>query len=196
MIKQEANAPLHWNYFIALEADMLRMARYVEMNKDNYNTYSIELVRLYLSACSEVDVVAGQLCRAVDSRKRPRSIDAYRQVLRPAFPEIEHAEVRIPRYGLVLRPWENWKGDTSPQWWSEHQKVKHQRDTNYRKGNLHNTVNAVAALFVLAIVHFRETSKERRLRPTPKLFEAERGLAYICPIAGGDMAFIIEQHPR
>ncbi len=62
------------------------------------------MVRLYLAACSEVDVVAGLLCDAVDPEAGADKIHQYRALLRTPFPEIEKTEVLIPRYGLRLRP--------------------------------------------------------------------------------------------
>jgi len=46
---------LHWNYFLALEADLGTLSRFVEFAEDNFATYSIEQVHLFLAAASEVD---------------------------------------------------------------------------------------------------------------------------------------------
>ncbi len=47
-------------------------------------------------------------------------------------------------------------------------------------------------MLVMTIVYFRKTSEERRLRPIPVLFTPAREMAYVCPVAGGDMALVIE----
>ncbi len=36
MIKQESDPLLHWNYFTAIEADVLRLSRFIELDKRNY----------------------------------------------------------------------------------------------------------------------------------------------------------------
>jgi len=59
---------LHWNYFLALESDLERVSRYIEFDKANFKTYSIELAHLLLAASSEVDVVAKTLCQRIDSK--------------------------------------------------------------------------------------------------------------------------------
>lgn len=41
MAIQRAAVPSHWNYFIALEEDLDRLARYVDLSGLNDNTYSI-----------------------------------------------------------------------------------------------------------------------------------------------------------
>ena len=57
----------HWNYFLALESDLGKLARFVEPTEANFRTFSLEIVRLFLAACSEIDVVAKQSIRRAGS---------------------------------------------------------------------------------------------------------------------------------
>ena len=78
----------HWQYLISLDNDLEELSRYIELNRANYKTFSVELVRLLLATCSELDVVAKALCEKIDpikKRKDLRSIDAYRLIIRPMF---------------------------------------------------------------------------------------------------------------
>lgn len=59
--------------------------------------------------------------------------------------------VLMPRFGLNLCPWENWSGKKNPLWWRDYNQVKHSRHEAFRQANLHNALNALAALFLLAI---------------------------------------------
>lgn len=47
---------IHWDYFILLEEDVIRVLHYIEPTEANYGTYGAELVKAYLSICSEIDV--------------------------------------------------------------------------------------------------------------------------------------------
>ena len=47
----------HWHYFISLEDEIVKISRFIEISEDNYDVYSIELTKLFLSICSEVDVI-------------------------------------------------------------------------------------------------------------------------------------------
>ena len=125
MAIQQSNSLFHWNYFIALESDLIRLSRFVEFTNDNFATYSIEIARLLQSACSEVDVLAYQLCLHLDTKSKADRIDKYRSVLRQGIPELESTNIEISRYGLSLTPWSNWQEDNTPIWWSDHNKVKH-----------------------------------------------------------------------
>ena len=73
---------LHWNYFIALEQDLLKISRFIEFNKANYKTYSIELSHLLLASSSEVDVVMKALCNLLDTSKKHEKVDHYRATIK------------------------------------------------------------------------------------------------------------------
>lgn len=196
MNRIDREALLHWNYYSALESDVVQLARFVELDQSNYNTHSIEIVRIYLAGCSEVDVIAKLLCNTVYPASTARKIDEYRKMLRGPFPEIERTEVTVPRYGLTLLPWSDWEHDQTPRWWSDYQLVKHQRAEYFSRGNLENVLNSVAGLLILTILYYRQTAKELHLRPIPVLFSPASALAYVCPIVGANMALVINDDSR
>ena len=45
------------NYYLKLEKQLNETSKFVEIAKDNYNTCSLEYLKLYLAICSEVDVL-------------------------------------------------------------------------------------------------------------------------------------------
>lgn len=152
----KAASRLHWNYFLALERDLEVVSRYVEFSVANYNTYSIELARLLLGAGSEVDVIAKLLCRQVTRGSKAEDINGYRTLLTHHLPELVDLQIRIPRYGLKLKPWEEWNGNVgNPQWWTSHNNVKHERDKRFREATLQNAIFSVAGLLVLTYLYCR-----------------------------------------
>ena len=50
----EAN---YWQYYLSFEEDVDRLFRYIEPAEYNFAVYSVELTRLYLAICSEIDVI-------------------------------------------------------------------------------------------------------------------------------------------
>lgn len=161
---------LHWNYFLALEEDLNRLSRFIKFTEDNNETYSIEIARLFLSTCSEVDVVSKQLCEKVDPGSNPGNIVDYRNILKRELPDLVNFEVTIPRFGTELNPWINWNEDKSPYWWSEHNDVKHERHNHFDKANLKNCINAMGGLFGLLLHLYNDEAREGDLIPVPKLF--------------------------
>ena len=168
-IKRELTR-IHWNYFLALEEDFERLSRFVELCDENDNVYSIEIARLFLSACSEVDVVLQQLCKKIDPSVDQKGINFYRDFIYPRLPDFTDFEVVIPRYGMSTCPWINWHDNRPPNWWSDHNKVKHQRHEHFDKANVKNCVNSLAGLFVAILYLYSEDARMADLAPTPKLF--------------------------
>jgi len=138
----------HWQYYLSLVEDIDRVSRYIDLAEDNYTTYSTEFTRLLLAAGSEIDVVAKLLCTKVDPSSKPSTIIEYGKVLSPKYSGLTSVEVSIPRAGLSFVPWHDWTNEGAPSWWSSYNKVKHERDKNFKDANLGNVLNAVAGLCV------------------------------------------------
>ena len=183
-INQTSKKFIHWNYFIALEEDLEKVARYIEFDEDNYSTYSLELAHLLLAASSEVDVVLKELCNKIKSSKNHTKMEHYRKTIKALLPELSNEEVTISRYGLTLTPLENLKNDKAPYWWEGYNDVKHHRDTKFNEANLKNTLNAVASLGLIVLYFYREelanekgiSSTEIDFRDVTKNFHSETSL--------------------
>lgn len=160
----------HWNYFLAIESDLLNVARYIEPCEKNYKTYSLELSRILLASASEVDVLLMELCKRLDPSGKADSIGKYKDVVLGSFPGLSRFEVSIPRWGLSLTPWSAWADDNKvPLWWTACNKVKHHRGSEFQKANLKNTLNSVAALFLVNLYFHKKEAEGGLLIPSPVL---------------------------
>lgn len=188
------SALLHWNYFLALESDLARLSRFVEFNEGNFDTYSIEMVHLLLATCSEVDVVMKQLCEMQPTHAHESNMDEYRALLANlADPALSNVRVSMSRFGLELTPWANWSNDENPDWWRDHNKVKHTRAKHYQRANLKNVLNAVSGLFVALIFHYRDEGEVRALIPAPQLLMAPRELINQAHTLGGETGLFYDR---
>lgn len=159
----------HWNYFLSIEEDISKLSRWIEPSESNYECYSLEIARLLMTAAAEVDVVAKLVCKCINPNSRARGIESYQKEIVGEFPNIYQAEVLVPRFGLTLKPWTNWRDEnTSPLWWKANNKVKHQRSEHFNQATLKNLFNAVAALLLLLILNYREEINQ--LSPKSTLF--------------------------
>jgi hypothetical protein len=145
---------VHWNYFLALENDATKLARFVEFHGDNFKTFSIELAHLLMAASSEVDVIAKLVCEQIQPNRNPRNILNYASIILPVEPKLASLTVMIPRFGVTLRPWVSWTATKPPLWWTAYNNVKHQRDTKFPDANLGHCLNAMAGLFSLTIYYY------------------------------------------
>ena len=137
-----------WNYFLSLERELEIISRYVEIAESNYSTYLIEISKLLFSATSEVDVVLKQICEKIDHSSNANNINSYYNIINVDLSQIFQEEVFIPKYGISFIPFENWDSKNSPFWWKAYNKVKHERNNHYAKGNLKNAIYALGGLLV------------------------------------------------
>jgi len=165
----------HWNYFLALDADLVVLSRYVEFAEANYKCYSLEMARILLAAAAEADVVCKQLCSSTSKASKADGIDAYREELNEAYPGVARLVVQIPRFRLRLQPWRKWTtGKSNPIWWGAYNGLKHRRHTDYQGANLENTLDAVAGLYVLLLYLHRIEAQYGLLIPDPQLLRPLR----------------------
>lgn len=146
---------LHWNYFLALESDMESIARYIEFDEANYDTYSIELARLLFAASSEVEIVAKDLCDILGvSLPKIATIKDWRKGLKSVIPHLSKESVFIPKYGLTLdTPFEKFSKNSTPDWWNSYNAVKHSRHDKFSQATLKNALLALAGLFIIIMYH-------------------------------------------
>lgn len=99
----------HWNYLLAIERDVDRLSRFVEFAERNFSCFSIEIARIILAAGAEIDVVCKLLCKKINATSSADNILGYRDEIKAAFPDIPNITVALPRFGLELTPWDEWR---------------------------------------------------------------------------------------
>jgi hypothetical protein len=138
MAVESTKIDAHWNYFLSMEQDLERLSRFVEVDKRNYECFSVEIARLLIAAAAEAEVVCKQLCQKLNTSSA-RNIHQYRKQIVQAYSVIPRFEVIAPRYGLHFKPWAKWKkANDVPLWWTAYNKIKHNRDSEYHRANLKN----------------------------------------------------------
>lgn len=142
----------------------------MEFDQRNYGSFGIEIARLLLACGAEVDIVCKQICRKLNPTSTADSINAYKNELLKSYPTLPAFEVLLPRFGLSLHPWDEWKKPRGvPQWWTAYNKTKHERHTEYHQANLKNALNAAAGLFVMDLYLYREKAVLGELLPQPQM---------------------------
>lgn len=164
----------HWSYLLAIERDLIELSRFVEFDEKNFDCFSIEIARILLSCGAEVDVVCKGICRAINTKSKADNIHEYRTEIKPRYPTIPLFQVSLPRFGLMLIPWDEWKkANGVPVWWTGYNKVKHERHAEYDKANLKNALNALAGLFVMAIHLLDSKGQLVESLPCPQLLSVD-----------------------
>jgi hypothetical protein len=165
----------YWEYFLAIEDDLVKTSRYVEFNQDNYNTYSIEFARIILASSSEVDVIAKLLYPPIykDGKEINRTICHHKKGITPRFPRFTTMEINVPKYGLTLQPWQDWLTNKSPFWWKSYNNVKHHRDQSYKEATLKNALYSVAGLLCIVLYYHKHGKNISYFDTQPQLLHPE-----------------------
>jgi hypothetical protein len=91
----------HWDYFLALEDDLAKLARYIHFSTDNLDTYSIEFARLLMASTQEIDVLFKQICAKHGDRSDKEA--GYRVFFSKGdYAKIRDIDVRVRSYGLTF----------------------------------------------------------------------------------------------
>lgn len=150
----------HWNYFLSIESDLDSMAKYVELDPENYKTFSVQFTKIIIEACSEVDVLLNQTSKCLgQSRVKPNFGHHFSLIESKAKTMISET-LEIEKYGITLNPYEEWQDGNEPSWHKAYNNLKHHRGEFYKEGNLENALLSVGALFT-TVVHFYQCSASR-----------------------------------
>jgi len=119
----------HWNFFRILESDLEKCFRYIEPTKSHYSVFSDEFGKIILLACSEIENALKTLARDITPEINIGGIKDCRESIIRKYPKFGLIKISLPRYGIVVQPWESWyENDTAPDWWSNgYNVVKHDR---------------------------------------------------------------------
>lgn len=151
----------YWKYYLMLESRFIEATRYVELNSDNYRTYSIDFANQIISIGSELDVffkVASNF--RLSDRK---NINHYYEKINSEYPNIKAQKVSIlDKKDIILQPFKKWDKECPGQleWWNSYNDIKHSRVLKFKEAKLENTINILAALFILEMYYFKTIFEE------------------------------------
>ncbi|XMO86402.1 hypothetical protein AAFN75_16570 [Algibacter sp. AS12] len=158
--KQEKEFSMqYWEYYCALESDFKKMSRFIDFSEEDLKTHSIELTRILLSACSELDVIFKDICFLINPTLKPQKVNDYRKIIRENWSEIIGEKVSVGFHFFNLQPFKPWENNETPKWWKMHNKVKHERNTYFKEANLENARNAICALFICVNYYYMKKLK-------------------------------------
>lgn len=144
-----------WRYYLILEERFENSIRYVELNTDNFSTYSIDFVNQIQMIGSEIDVIMKSMSgfNATDRK----SITDYATEILANYPSIVNWEVKVR--DISHKPFVGWNitsAANSLPWWEAYNNIKHGRDGNFREASLENVLNALMALYLLEMLYFKK----------------------------------------
>jgi hypothetical protein len=140
----------------AIEKDLRQVFDFIEPDDRNLNTFSTRLYEIFLRASTEFESNC-KLILSENGYSRKRDLDMR------DYKKIEQA-TRLSEYQIQLTIWANkprlleplllWSKGGSLDWYQKYNCVKHDRSRKFHLANLENTVEAVAALFIILFAQF------------------------------------------
>ena len=142
----------YWQLFLLLENRFLSLKTFIEFDTDNYKTFSHELLSLYLSIGSEIDVFLRAACNDLNANSNFYKL---RRKFESNFETLSNFQVNVSLFSVKLCPFQNQDQDAQIIWWKHYNEVKHQRDQKYGEASLENVLASLAGLFLLEKIYYR-----------------------------------------
>jgi len=97
------------------------------VEKENFNTFSVQFNRIYQSICSEIDCLLKEFCKQLEGESKAKNISAYCKVIQKHFKYFNSETVYFYKSRIELEPWKDWSDKNAPAWWTMYNNVKHHR---------------------------------------------------------------------
>ncbi|RZJ45875.1 MAG: hypothetical protein EON87_06430 [Brevundimonas sp.] len=165
-----AKEPSHYvRAYLLIQEDLKLLFEYVEPSDEARATYSYRIHALFMRTCIEIEAnfkaILAENTFSLPSNRTRQDMRDYRKV--DATHHLSSYEVMLPIWNgtpPVLRPFIPWlasRGVACPEgaplpWYQAYNASKHDRQDQFRKANLENLLDAVAALLILLASQFKD----------------------------------------
>ena len=119
---------------------------------------------MYLSICSEIEVVLKEICIKIDSNSKANNIHQCREAITKEFECFSQQQILCTKFSFTFTPWSHWGKEETPKWWRHYNNVKHNRNEHYNKATLANVLEALSALYMCNL--YLVFIEHKQLNPT------------------------------
>lgn len=164
----------YWQRFLYLETKLKELSNYIQIDQRNFNVFSIEIMSLYLSACSEIEAVY----KAISNKTGQQyNFDNFRSDFSSITDkDLLLEEVSFRNNSLKFKPFQDIESKVQNQfisikWWKDHNLIKHNRELNFHNATLENFLNSLSALNLY--FHYVKEDKSN-ISPIPEIFQTNK----------------------
>lgn len=147
----------YWQYYLMLEKQFINTLQYVDLDANNFSTFSNQYANLLQAIGSELDSFFKVYCSFNPNDRK--SISDYASFVLNDFPTILTQEVEIPNYDILIKPFDGWDSTRAKQslpWWESFDKIKHSRTANKSDASLEKVLNALGGLFIIEMKYLQK----------------------------------------
>lgn len=158
---------LAWYKYKRLENEFINATEYFPFEKDYNKIWSEHFSDLIGKIGNSMDSFFRTMLKdeifdsyphisELKESKRKKDINYFRDCFKPIY-KLSGVEVEIS-YGLTFyeekcRPFKDFNNNGVPKWWTAYNHIKHEWFDCIKEATLENTIEALAGLFVLNILH-------------------------------------------
>ena len=139
--------------FLIIVNDLRRITEFIEPVDVNLYVYSHRLHELLLRICTDFESICKEKLIEDGYTKKPDQMNIYDYKTLEKSLVLEKVEVGLLFWRpdiVYVQPFKDWSSANPPLiWYSDYNKVKHNRNTDFSKANLNNVRLAFAGLFAL-----------------------------------------------
>lgn len=136
----------------ALIQQLEQICRVVQPDESNFQAFGHEIRNLLILACTEVETQWKSILKSNDV-----AAENTKDYVKLASPmKLSEYSVEFPYYPWIpaIRPFDNWHlGTQTPtkdlKWYNAYNKVKHDRESNFKQASLGHAFEAMAGFFVM-----------------------------------------------
>ena len=167
----------YWQRFLYLETKLKELSNYIQIDKRNFNVFSIEIMSLYLSTCSEIEAIY----KAISNKTGQQyNFDKFRSDFSSiADKDLLLEYVSFRNNSLKFKPFQDIESKDQNQfisikWWKDHNLIKHNRELNFHNATLENFLNSLSALYLLNLYFHYVKEDKGNISPIPEIFQTNR----------------------
>ena len=68
----------YWKRFLYLEKKLIELSNYIDLDERNFKTFSLEIMSLYLSTCSEIEAIYKEISNKKEGVQNSVSVNLTR----------------------------------------------------------------------------------------------------------------------
>lgn len=147
----------YWQYYLMLEKQFINTLQYVDLNTNNFSTFSNQYANLLQAIGSELDSFFKVYCSY--NPDDYKSISDYATFVLSDFPSVLTQELEIINYDITTKPFDGWDATRAKQslpWWESFDKIKHSRTANKSDASLEKVLNALGGLFIIEMKYLQK----------------------------------------
>ncbi len=161
-----------WEEYCTLEKEFKEIISHIPLVENHLKVWSFKIGDLLIVLGSVMDSFFklslndkefDNINMITELRNKERhDMSDYRNIFENKY-HLSIKKVYIRRLDIFCEPFKLWSQNKSPDWWEDHQAVKHNRFINKEKAQLESLLNGMAGLFLLNVIHLPNRLVLRRL---------------------------------